>query len=255
MLADLISAELPYLRRYARALMGEQEKGDAAVEDMIESLIFRISVAPQLKFQKSDLFAELDKSVRDKVAALPEASGISRVLNTMTTQQRRTLLLTVVEGFTVSETAGILGVSEDQVETVLRDAESSIGNAVATSVLIIEDEPLISYQLSTIVRDAGHHVVAVATTRDQAIEIGARNDIGLILSDIRLADESSGIDAVNDLLSTMETPVPIVFITAYPEILLKGKKNEPAYLIPKPFDPVQVRTIVDQAVLSTFIGS
>lgn len=254
MLADLISSELPFLRRYARGLMGMQQDGDAAVEDMIESLIFRISVAPDLKFQKSDLFAELDKTVRDRVSELAEDSPIASILNAMTTNERRALLLTVVEGFTIGDTAKILGLSESEVESILRGAEVSISKAVSTPVLIIEDEPLIAHQLSMIVKEAGHTVSGIATTHKTAVNLAKSYTFGIILSDIRLADHSSGIDAVNDIVALLKRPVPVIYVTAYPEMLLKGEKGEPAFLIPKPFDPMHVRTVLEQAVMSAFLG-
>ena len=141
MLSDLISSELPYLRRYARGLMGEQQNGDEAVEDMIESLIFRFSVAPDLKFQKADLFAELDKSISKRVSTLTDETGIAKILNAMTTLQRRSLLLTVVEGFSVQEAARILSVGVPDVEEMLRTAESAIANEVSTSNLVDTLEP------------------------------------------------------------------------------------------------------------------
>jgi len=254
MLSDLISSELPYLRRYARGLMGEQTNGDEAVEDMIESLIFRISVAPDLKFNKADLFAELDKSINKRVSKHATDTGIGKILSSMTTVQRRALLLTVVEGFSVQEAGKILSVDSSDVEEMLRQAETTIANEVSTSVLIIEDESLISYQLTQIVTEAGHSVVGVATTHAESVELAANSEFGLILSDIRLADGSIGIDAVKDILGAMKTPVPVIFITAYPEMLLQGQDEEPSYLIPKPFEPLHVRTVVDQAILSAYLG-
>jgi len=254
MLSDLISSELPYLRRYARGLMGEQQNGDEAVEDMIESLIFRISVAPDLKFQKADLFAELDKSISKSVSELSDETGIAKIMNAMTTLQRRALLLTVVEGFSVQEAARILAVTITDIEDMLREAETNIANEVSTTVLIIEDESMISYQLSQIVKEAGHEVVGIATTQTEAVELAAEQTFGLILSDLRLADGSVGIDAVKEIFANMNSEVPVIYITAYPEMLLRGQDNEPSYLIPKPFEPLHVRTVVDQAILSAFLG-
>jgi hypothetical protein len=67
-----------------------------------------------------------------------------------------------------------------------------------------------------------------------------------VLADIQLADGSSGIEAVNDILGI--SGVPIVFITAYPERLLTGERPEPTFLITKPFAPENVKAITSQAL-------
>ena len=64
----------------------------------------------------------------------------------------------------------------------------------------------------------GHRVIGVASTHAEAIALMKKNKPGLILSDIQLADGSSGLDAVNELLRSHEAPV--IFITAYPERFL-----------------------------------
>jgi FixJ family two-component response regulator len=69
---------------------------------------------------------------------------------------------------------------------------------------------------------------------------------GLVLADVRLADGSSGLDAVNDILE--EFGVPVIFITAYPESLLTGQRPEPTFLISKPFRAETVKAIVSQAL-------
>jgi CheY-like chemotaxis protein len=115
--------------------------------------------------------------------------------------------------------------------------------------LIIEDEPIISLDLQSIVKEMGHKVAAIATTRDEAVRAARRTEPGLVLADIKLADGSSGIDAVRQILS--EVQVPIVFITAYPERLLTGERPEPTFLVTKPFVPETVRVAVSQALLFT----
>jgi CheY-like chemotaxis protein len=69
---------------------------------------------------------------------------------------------------------------------------------------------------------------------------------GLVLADIKLADGSSGLDAVHDILQSFD--VPVIFITAYPESLLTGERPEPTFLIVKPFGEDMVRAIVSQAL-------
>ena len=80
--------------------------------------------------------------------------------------------------------------------------------------------------------------------------MAARN----ISDDIRLADNSSGIDAVNDLL-TQFGELPVIFITAYPERLLTGERPEPAFLISKPYKEDQVKSAVSQAMFFSTTAS
>jgi CheY-like chemotaxis protein len=83
------------------------------------------------------------------------------------------------------------------------------------------------------------------------VKLGLEEKPDLILADIQLADNSSGIDAVADLLEELGD-VPVIFITAYPERLLTGDRPEPTYLVTKPFQEQTVRAAISQAL---FFGS
>jgi CheY-like chemotaxis protein len=133
--------------------------------------------------------------------------------------------------------------AESLVTTALREMEAGARGAV----MIIEDEPLIAMDIRNIVEDMGHRVTGIARTFREAVALGGRERPELILADIQLADYSSGIDAVNELLRQLGD-TPVVFITAFPERLLTGKKPEPAFLITKPFTLEQVRSAVSQAI-------
>ena len=111
---------------------------------------------------------------------------------------------------------------------------------------IIEDETFIAIDLETLVESLGHRVTGVARTHAEAVKLAKAKQPGLILADIQLADGSSGLDAVNELLRTFE--VPVIFITAYPERFLTGERPEPAFLISKPFQPAMVSAIASQAL-------
>ncbi|CKY25605.1 two-component response regulator [Mycobacterium tuberculosis] len=89
-------------------------------------------------------------------------------------------------------------------------------------------------------------MIGVARTHTDAIALAKSKRPGLILADIQLADGSSGLDAVNELLKSFE--VPVVFITAYPERFLTGERPEPAFLISKPFQPAMVSAVASQAL-------
>ena len=78
------------------------------------------------------------------------------------------------------------------------------------------------------------------------MKLAAETHPDLILSDIQLADGSSGIDAVNEILA--RTALPVIFITAFPESLLTGERPEPAFLVTKPFNEDMVKALISQAL-------
>jgi CheY-like chemotaxis protein len=171
-------------------------------------------------------------------------------LGNITPAHRQALLLTTLEDFSAEDAAQILDIPVDEVTDLVTQAIREIDEESTTDVLIIEDEPLISMQLEGLVSDLGHNVVGTAATRAQAIELFNAHPAGLVLADIQLADGSSGIDAVEDLLKLGD--VPVIFITAYPEKLLTGERPEPTYLVTKPFQEATVRAAISQAL---FFGS
>lgn len=252
-LAHAIAEHLPYLRRYARALSGTQASGDAYVRACLEAIIADTSILslgqpPRVGLYRvfHRIWGSTDTDSRP-LAGASEAGGVERRLEKLTPAHRQALLLTAMEGFSTVETAHILGVAEPQVKQMVGQAVREISSQPSTRVLIIEDEPIISLDLQSIVKEMGHTVAAIATTRDEAVRAARESEPGLVLADIKLADGSSGIDAVRQILSELE--VPIVFITAYPERLLTGERPEPTFLVTKPFVPETVRVAVSQALL------
>ncbi|HKU15380.1 MAG TPA: response regulator [Steroidobacteraceae bacterium] len=256
-LAHAIAEHLPYLRRYARALCGTQKSGDAYVRACLETIVADPSVLSGDATARVGLYRLFHKlwgsanvDQRPVGGSRPaQPAGVERKLGELTPARRQALLLTAMEGFNVTDTARILDVSEEDVKQMVAQAVREISDQPSTKVLIIEDEPIISLDLQSIVREMGHTVAAIATTRDEAVRAARKTEPGLVLADIKLADGSSGIDAVRQILS--EVQVPIVFITAYPERLLTGERPEPTFLVTKPFVPETVRVAVSQALLFT----
>lgn len=256
-LAHAIAEHLPYLRRYARALSGTQQSGDAYVRACLEAIVADSSVLgkdlpPRVGLYRlfHRIWGTTDPEARSIAGSAASATNaVEQKLVELTPAHRQALLLTAMEGFNISETAIILGVNEAQVKQMVGQAVKEISTQPQTKVLIIEDEPIISLDLQSIVKEMGHSVAAIATTRDEAVRAARRTEPGLVLADIKLADGSSGIDAVRQILS--EVQVPIVFITAYPERLLTGERPEPTFLVTKPFVPETVRVAVSQALLFT----
>lgn len=250
-IAQQLAPHLPYLRRYARALTGAQSSGDAYVVSVLEALLEDSSVFDRDLPSRVALYKVFDRiwrSVRvnhqSTDAGLP--SDPTRRIEALTPRSRCAFLLLAMERFDEQETAHILGLDVPQVRQLIEDAGREIADQIATNVLIIEDEPLIAMDLEGIMEQLGHRVLGIARTHREALELARDQDIGLILADIQLADGSSGLEAVNELLRSVRAPV--IFITAFPERLLTGERAEPTYLITKPFQPSLVSALASQAL-------
>ncbi|MCQ1855992.1 TIR domain-containing protein [Neorhizobium galegae] len=112
-------------------------------------------------------------------------------------------------------------------------------------VLIAEGEPLIALDLQQIIEDAGCILGGVVRTASELIEVAERVQPDIITTEISLADGSSGIDAVNEILTFHD--VSAIVITRTPEALLKGPRPEPVFLVTKPFDPGTLMRVIEEA--------
>jgi DNA-directed RNA polymerase specialized sigma24 family protein len=251
-MSKAIAPHLPYLRRFARALAGTQAAGDAYVAATLEVLIqdpslFDNSLDPRVALYRT--FLGLWNSVGINLkpdGQTGAATPVDRKLEAITPLPRQAFLLCAVEGFSAAEAAQILNIEVAELDQLIDLAGREIAAQVATDVLIIEDEPMIAMDLEGIVEGLGHRVTAVARTHSEAVNATNKEKPGLVLADIQLADGSSGLDAVNEMLGTFA--VPVIFITAYPDRLLTGERPEPAFLITKPYQPDTVKAIVSQAL-------
>ncbi len=248
-----LAPHLPYVRRYARALTGDQATGDNYVRVALEALAagelqLSSEMTPRVALYQvfhaiwSTSGAQLEVDAGGEIGRNDASSRLLRIAP----RSRQAFLLTALEGFTASEAAQILSAPVSEVERLLATAQAEIDAELATDVLIIEDEAIISADIESLVRDLGHDVSGTATTHEEAVEAVASHRPGLVLADIQLADGSSGIDAVKDILKQFD--VPVIFITAFPERLLTGERPEPTFLITKPFQPETVKAAISQAL-------
>jgi DNA-directed RNA polymerase specialized sigma24 family protein len=253
-ISDVIAPQLPYLRRFARALSGSQASGDAYVVAMLEALaaepgMFPVDLEPRVATYRT--FLKVWNSVRLNLKAVDNTASerlaaADRKLEAITPKARQAFLLMAVEEFSTAETAQILDTDEDTVKSLVDQAASEIAEQVATNVLIIEDEPMIAIDLADLVAGLGHDVCDTARTHAEAVAAFRKHKPGLVLADIQLADGSSGLDAVNEILESFD--VPVIFITAYPERLLTGSRPEPTFLVNKPFRTETVQAVISQAL-------
>jgi CheY-like chemotaxis protein len=242
---------VPLLRRYGRALTGSQSAGDAYVAASLEAMVADPSVmedecGPRVAIYH--LFTKIWNSIAINGAAAPAETKLpgEQKLAKITPLPRQAFLLVALEGFTESDAARILDIDVVTLRRLIEESGRELAADIATDVLIIEDDSFIAAELEGLVENLGHRVLGVARTHAEAIALTKNKEPGLILADIQLADNSSGLDAVNELLGSFE--VPVIFITAYPERFLTGERPEPAFLIAKPFQPSTVSAIASQAL-------
>ena len=257
---EQVAEHLPYLRRFARAVTCSQERGDGYVVSTLEAIladpaIFPSELPPRVALYRTFLKV-LDsmghRGDAKEATSHPGLDAIRRNLTALAPKARRAFLLVSVEEFSPHDAAAILEIGTGELQRLVDEAGRQIARQMATDVIIIEDEPLIALDLERIVSDLGHRVVKIVRTENQAIEAVERMRPGLVLADIHLADGSSGLDAVNKILRTLS--VPVIFVTAYPQLLLTGVRPEPTFLITKPFHPENVKAVISQALFLDIRG-
>lgn len=251
---DDVVGFIPYLRRHARLLTGTKEVGDEYVRLCLELLVeeperleggdLRIQLfkafhtvwsvinAPAHDDAAQDA-TTLEGRLEDGIAALPAT-------------ERRVLLLIAVEDFSYEAVAEILALDVETVRRLFTLARRALDEQVARPVLIIEDEPLIAMELSHIVQDMGFTVAGIAARQRDALATAKQERPGLVLADIQLQDDGSGIEAAQSILQAFE--VPIVFVTGFPERLLTGEGLEPAFVVAKPYKIDGLKATIAQAL-------
>ncbi len=249
----MIAPHLPFLRRFARALAGTQAAGDAHVAATLEAIIEDPKIVDDKMDPKIAIYRAFLNTWRrvptslhvDRPGSGAEAAA-GRTLLAIPIEPRIAFLLSAVESFTTSQIAQTLDCSQSEAVELIDHAGRDIAEQIRTTVLIIEDEPLIALDLQTLVEQLGHDVTTIARTHSEAVRAALKIRPGVILADIQLADGSSGLDAVNEILGVQE--VPVIFITAFPERFLTGQAPEPAFLIAKPFTAESVKAVLSQAL-------
>jgi DNA-binding NtrC family response regulator len=83
---------------------------------------------------------------------------------------------------------------------------------IVKRILIVEDEPLIAFDNENMLGDAGYEVVATIDNFDEAIALIDRDKVDLILSDVRLQGDRTGLDLAK---AAANRGVPILFVTGH----------------------------------------
>lgn len=249
-----LSSYIPYLRRFSRALTGAQSVGDALVLTTLQTIMANAEAfraGPNVRASLYRTFLTVWESAPrdadlDASALSPDERGAREQLGLLAARPRIAFLLSALEGFSPADIAAVMDAPRVETDALIDQASRTISRQLRTETLIIEDEPFIALDIKSLLEELGHTVTAIARTHTEAVKSVAAKRPGLILADIQLADGSSGLEAVNQILTQFE--IPVIFVTAYPERFLTGKPPEPAFLITKPFGVESLKAIISQAL-------
>ena len=117
-----------------------------------------------------------------------------------------------------------------------------------TNILVVEDESIVSKDIQNSLKKLGYNVIGACNNGEDAINVAAEKLPDLVLMDIMLKGEMSGIDAANLIRAKID--VPIIFLTAYADesTLSKAKVTEPYGYILKPFKEIDLHSSIEMAI-------
>src|SRR5580692_9022445 len=150
--SQLVAEHLPLLRRYARALTGNQASGDAYVGALLEALLQDPSLLDEQHGARAGLFPLFTQiwnsvSLNGSPDLAPQSAPSERRLSNITPLPRQAFLLLSLEGFSEEEVAFILGTDIAEARRLADTAGREMAAEIATDVLIIEDETFIAMDL------------------------------------------------------------------------------------------------------------
>jgi CheY-like chemotaxis protein len=79
-------------------------------------------------------------------------------------------------------------------------------------ILIVEDEPLTAFDNEVMLADLGYNVVATLDNFDNAIALLGREDVDLVLTDVRLSGKRSGLDLAR---AAANRGIPVLYSTGH----------------------------------------
>lgn len=117
-----------------------------------------------------------------------------------------------------------------------------------SKILVVEDESIVASHIDEILKHSGYHVTATVPSGEMAILSVGEETPDLILMDIVLGGEMSGIETAEKINSSID--VPVIFLTAYSDekTLSKAKNIGPFGYIVKPFKEKDLNSAIQMAL-------
>jgi DNA-binding LytR/AlgR family response regulator len=116
------------------------------------------------------------------------------------------------------------------------------------NILVVEDESIVSKDIQQSLKKLGYNIVGAASTGERAIELANETKPDLVLMDIMLKGDMSGIETAEKIKETLS--IPVIYLTAYADenTLAKAKVTEPYGYIIKPFKEIDLHTSIEMAL-------
>lgn len=231
------------LRQFARAVTADRMAGDE-----LAGAVLKKSGGTVAGAQRAELFRKFLEKWRElaegKSASAPFSDvALVRNLGPLPPPERLALLLSDVCGLSPDEVEYVLAPLSRPVSSLLEEGRELVKRSRSGSkAVIVEDEPLIAADLRDVLESMGVDVVAMARTAEQGAREAIRQRPDIVLADFNLDGRKTGVDAV--LAFQDEHRCPVIFITGYPDEVLRGEEIEPDFVIAKPYRHESVKAAV-----------
>jgi DNA-binding LytR/AlgR family response regulator len=116
------------------------------------------------------------------------------------------------------------------------------------NILITEDESIVAKDIQMSLKKLGYNVIGICNNGEDAIRTAEEHRPDIVLMDIMLKGDMSGIEAADQIRKRLN--IPLIFLTAYADesTLSKAKITEPYGYIIKPFKEIDLRTTIEMAL-------
>ena len=117
-----------------------------------------------------------------------------------------------------------------------------------SKILIVEDESIVAKDIQNSLKKLGYLVPTIISSGEKAIEEIEENRPELVLMDIMLKGQMTGIEAANVIRDRFQ--IPVIFLTAYADdnTISQAKIAEPYGYIIKPFKEKELQTTIEMAL-------
>ncbi|MCK4588009.1 MAG: response regulator [Gammaproteobacteria bacterium] len=118
----------------------------------------------------------------------------------------------------------------------------------AFSILLVEDNRLIAFQLSNELKSLGYEIT-IASSGDEAIRAANTGNPDLILMDVNLNEERDGVE-IMQTIHNENGFIPNIFLTGYSkeELSSRVKKVSPVAIIEKPVNSTVLQKKIKELV-------